>query len=248
MRQLVPHRQDFGPKAPIVEALIDLAANAELGELRALATDLAGGAYDIVDQIAWDVAFKLDHSGASAIQGGATPRGFMLRSRDGTRAVQLRRDGFTMSHLRPYQSWTTLLDDARAIWPRFVTCGRVTTLHRIAVRFINRLELPAGPPLEHWLALHPQTPPALQQEPAQFAMQTVHIHPDSRAVGVVNLIQEFREPDQPRVLLFDIDCYFHQLSMSAGESTVWNKLTSLREFKNDIFFGSITPNTEDLFR
>lgn len=250
MAQLVPHRNNFGRHAPIVEALIDLAApaTADIADLRALANELAVEFPFVVEQTQWDVAFKLDPNDASAPTRSAVPRGFMLHSADRSRAVQVRRDGFTMSHLRPYKTWDDLRADASALWPRYVAAAKVATLPRIAVRYINRLELPPDKPLQHWLDLMPQTPSGLQQEPAEFALRTVYVHPENGALAVVQLVQEYAEPTQPRVLVFDIDCFFQGLSLSPTDPAIWGMLDDLREFKNDIFFGSITANTEELFR
>lgn len=252
MPQLVTDTENFGDKAPIVEALIDLPASTMVGvdALRPLAQELREEFPSVADQMQWGVQVQFNPLDASAAASSpATPRGFLLHNADRTRAVQIRRDGFTMSHLRPYRDWDSLKSDAARLWRRYVDVARPQPVPRVAVRYINRLELPPDEPLPHWLRIGPAVPSQLQFEPAAFAMRTLHGHPHfPDAVVIVNLLQEQSEPPAPRVIVFDIDCSFQNMSLSPSDPAIWDRLDDLHNIKNDIFFSSITDNTRSLLR
>lgn len=252
MSQLVTNTENFGDKAPIVEALIDLRAQTtvEPEQLRTLVHELKDEFPVLEEQSQWGIAFKIDSKdGSAATHTPVTPRGFLLRSADRTRVVQMRRDGFTMSHLRPYQDWDSLKGDAARLWQRFVDAARPQTVSRVAVRFINRLELPHSELLVHWLRLLPVVPEQLQLEPTAFALRTLHAHPlFPTAIAIVNLQQEQSQPPDPRVVVFDIDCFFPDLRLAPSDPAIWERLNDLRNFKNDIFFSSITEDTRSLLR
>lgn len=154
-----------------------------------------------------------------------------------------------MSHLKPYGSWENLRTDATRLWGRFVDVARPTSVPRIDVRYINQIELPVEEPLAHWLRLLPVAPPdSVLEDPAEFSMRTVHRHPTTGAIAVVNLVQPHRDPSGARVIVFDIDCLYDHLALDPNSSEIWERADQLREFKNDVFFASITEHTRGLFR
>lgn len=250
MERLVAKRDNFGSKAPIVEALIDIATAApvDVSNLRGLADDLLVAFPLSFPQVKWDLSLNLGPTGESTGSAAPAPRGFLLRTADGTRAVQLRLDGFTMSHLYPYKSWEALRDDAFNLWSRYAAAARVDAVSRVAVRYLNRMELPVEDPLSRWLTLRPETPGSLGLQPSEFALASVFQHPQHAATAIVNVRQEPLLAGRPRAIVLDVDCYFDRLALHGADPSIWTKLEALREFKNDIFFGSITQDTVERFR
>jgi len=57
------------------------------------------------------------------------------------------------------------------------------------------------------------------------------------------------KPTKPQKLslIFDIDV-FRQVEYNKNMNEIWNDFDKLRNFKNDIFFNSITDKTKELFR
>ena len=49
-------------------------------------------------------------------------------------------------------------------------------------------------------------------------------------------------------LILDIDVFVEGKSFAADGDEVWEQLDQLRDFKNRIFFGSLTPKALELFR
>ena len=57
------------------------------------------------------------------------------------KAVQLRVNGFAFSKLKPYESWPALRDEAREHWETYRGELGPSRIARLAVRYINRIEL-----------------------------------------------------------------------------------------------------------
>lgn len=243
MHPFVRDHRNFGVKAPIVEALIDIAlpAPVALELLDALADELGETFPHRQQLVQWDLELS---GGRGATVAPQVSRGFLLHTPARDAALQLRRDGFSMSHLAPYRRWDVLVDDLRTWWPRYAQAAGVVGISRLATRFINRFEFPAGEPLSHWLRLLPPTPPALSRPADEFYVRTVHRHPTLDAHAIVQLVQQNHVGGEPLTVILDIECLRTNTEISADGEDLWRSLDQLRAFKNDIFFSSITDHTE----
>lgn len=237
--------ETLGSKAPIKEALIDVraAATADLSALRALAAELVQRYPLLTERVQWGMQMSLAAGEAHATAAPPTPTGLLLYTEDRSKAVQLRQDGFAVSQLEPYESWERLLEVVRELWPLYAAAARSRNVTRIAVRYINRLELPGGPPLSHWFDVLPLVPASVGSEPAEFYLRTVHLRVEDGAISVLQLAQELRRPTDPRVVLLDLDCFFDGLDLEPASDELWQRLDGLRERKNGLFFGSVTTAT-----
>ena len=105
-------------KAPITEALIDLKVT--LPE-EFSTDDLANIYARISDRFPTQESIQ---TGSVVFQAGPTIRmdtnqqhtGFLFRSKDGVKILQATLNGFTFSHLAPYDSWEELSSDAKYLW------------------------------------------------------------------------------------------------------------------------------------
>src|SRR5438445_7655322 len=70
-------------------------------------------------------------------------QGFRFITADGIQIVQFRRDGFTFSRLAPYTRWEEVFDEASRLWKIYTGTVPCEEVARVAVRYINRLLLPA---------------------------------------------------------------------------------------------------------
>jgi uncharacterized protein (TIGR04255 family) len=71
-------------------------------------------------------------------------QGYFWKTSDEKTIVQFRVDGFTFNRLRPYTSWTELFPQALDLWHLYSRVSRPEVITRLAVRYINRIPLPAG--------------------------------------------------------------------------------------------------------
>jgi uncharacterized protein (TIGR04255 family) len=164
--------------------------------------------------------------------------GWRYESEDGSRVVQLRRNGITCSILRGYSDFTEMKDAARRVWELFVEQVQDSvTVGRIAARYINVLEFPINVELNDYLTAAPQIPKPLPQAYEGFLQRVaVPYQPDKHAIITQALDTSIQL--ETRVIL-DIDVF--ALRTIEGKSPdLWNLVDDLRALKNAIFFSSVT--------
>ena len=110
------------PRAPIAEAVLDInvrfSAPVELRRLEAFHEGIHDPYPVKQSRIRWEGQIELAHERvAQEVRQGA--QGFMFRSADDTRVVQVRQDGFTFNWLKRYDSWEVLREEACRHWDRY---------------------------------------------------------------------------------------------------------------------------------
>src|SRR5688572_7715458 len=110
------------PNAPIVEAVLDLRVRLPEGaRVEALSGILSpSDGYPRSERLSWSKVGVRLAPGSVSTDHEQHVAGARYLSEDKSRVVQARLDGFTVNHLKPYQTWAALLGEARAWWPRYV--------------------------------------------------------------------------------------------------------------------------------
>ena len=235
--------------APITEALIDFQVELPIGTT---VTDLEA----VFDRIKEQYPTKKkrfffegqltigEEPEASAKQ---TDKGFAFYSTDGLQIIQARLDGFTFSRLRPYGSWQELRTEAKMLWTIYQEIAKPIKVTRIAVRFINQIDIPL--PLDdfkEYLLTVPEVSPALPQSLSNFLMRLEFPQPDLG--GLLILTQIMVPPPQPGMasIVLDLDVSMQGSNMIL-DTEIWDLLDKLRDRKNKFFEGCITDKTRALF-
>jgi uncharacterized protein (TIGR04255 family) len=245
----VPERAPYS-KAPITEALVDIRV-ALPGEITV--ADLAR--VDIGEEIGYSQRrnrFAIEGQIAIGEQVGTATRqthvGYDFLSGDERQIVQVRLDGFTFSRLAPYDRWETFRKEARRLWELYRAIVEPVSVTRVAVRYINRLDLPL--PLEDfkdYLRTVPEVSSDLPQGLSGLLMQLAIPQEDLGAVLLLNeALLPSPDPDTVSILL-DIDL-FRELETSIDEEELWRILDQFRVRKNDVFEACITEQTRELIR
>jgi uncharacterized protein (TIGR04255 family) len=176
------------------------------------------------------------------------PDGYIYWSQDDTQAVQFRLDGFTFSRMRPYKDWDSMRSEAAPLWELYVQMAKPTQVTRVAVRYINSIEVPAESfILEEYFTTPPKVPQGIPQTVEQFLTRLVMSFPEYDSKAVVTLAT--KAPSSPTMtpILLDIDV-FRQIRLSPTAEEMWSLFSNLRKMKNDIFLSFITEKTKELFR
>lgn len=172
-------------------------------------------------------------------------QGYIYKSEDERNIAQFRIDGFTFSRLDPYTEWESVLSEAKSLWEIYSSKSLPELISRIAVRYINRLDLPLPMQgFEKYLTAPPPIPESLPQETSQFLTKIV-IHEADITANIIQALTKSPKPEHIGVIL-DIDVYRAD-KLGIDESSVWSEFARLREMKNRIFFGSITENVARLY-
>ncbi|MBC8232132.1 TIGR04255 family protein [bacterium] len=174
--------------------------------------------------------------------------GYIFHSKNGNKIVQARLDGFTFNKLQPYEDWNKFHSEARELWELYKKITKPISVDRIALRYINRIEIPLPfDDFSEYILTNPQIAPGLPQALSHFFMRIEIPNNEIGAIAIITQTMQKQTETQILPLIFDIDviktvCYTGKIS------DMWNDFNLLRRFKNEIFFNSITEKTKELFK
>lgn len=174
--------------------------------------------------------------------------GYRFISHDQKRIIQARLDGFTFSWLAPYENWEVFSQEAKKIWEIYVQTIVKVQIIGIAVRYINRLDLPL--PLEdfkNYLRTLPEISPDLPQGLSEYFMRLQMPQEDIGALLFINETIIPPKKDDFLSIVLDIELYSHT---EIGQATAdyWKVLDQLRIRKNEVFEACITDEMRALLR
>jgi len=163
--------------------------------------------------------------------------------------VQDRLDGFSFSRLEPYEDFDKLKSEARRLWNIYREVARPTKVTRLAVRYINQLNLPGNKvEPEDYLNAYPYVSERLPDELRSigpFLMNLQLLQDDLKGVLVFN--QALAAPKKPDTVSIVLD---FDLSVSdppvTNEQELWEFFERLRQRKNEYFEAFITDKTREL--
>lgn len=173
--------------------------------------------------------------------------GYLYSSSDGKQTVQYRLDGFTLNRLKPYESWERLRDETHELWLKYIDIAKPEFVTRVALRYINHLNIPLPiRDFNEYLKAPPIVPEPLPQGISSFLTRVVLQEPSLGATAIIiQALEAIVDPEFAPIIL-DIDV-FKQSQINIGDNAVWEILEKLRDFKNKVFFESITDKTKELF-
>ncbi|WP_460151874.1 TIGR04255 family protein [Pseudomonas sp. S2_B07] len=233
-------------RAPIREALIDIQFSpaADLESVAAFAHEAAGLLGSISDL--WETTLELTIGVDGAQQSNTgTCVGKRIDFPGLNHVLQLRTTGFTFSRLPPYETWEAMSEHALKIGFRYLAAVRPEHVVRLAVRYINTLQIPLPvATFKDYLTCPPQIPSELPQGLASFLSRVGIAVPEYGDVGVVTQVLEGMTPEGNALsILLDIDVS-HLCKLDGPETDkIREVLDRLRTFKNDAFFGFLEEKT-----
>ena len=238
--------------APITEAIIDLRVRLpsefQIEKFSSLRETLHDQYQDVEERRLSKVAFDME-AGKPVVQPPEDKgiEAYLFKSADNTKVAQFRKDGFTFSRLKPYTSWEDILAEAKNLWKLYVATASPELVTRIAVRYINQLNIPL--PIDdfaRYLTVPPRVPVNVPQDVSSFFSRVVvHDLEQDIAANIIQVLQGSSMPNHVAIIL-DIDVY-KQKESGFEESDIWLTFERLRDLKNRIFFDSVTEETVSLY-
>jgi uncharacterized protein (TIGR04255 family) len=251
-------RFELLPRAPVAEAVIDLRARVEAPweegrvtrELKQLLPDyptlrrMAGVSFTAHFPAGEDI----EHPAPIPMTQDHGWLGLRTESHDGRLIATFTRDGFSLSRLSPYTDWEHFRLEAMRLWAIYVALAAPPGVQRLAVRFINRIEVPlAGLEFSEYFNGLGEPPGGLPT--AGF------LYRDSLGVPghpyLLSVIRTFQPPDGPNAatlsLLLDIDAVCPEPS-KPETGIIDGRLADLHWLKNRVFFTVMTKKALDLCR
>ncbi len=239
------------PNAPIREALLDfrvkLPDGFSLQTLRPTVESLKDRFPKVDDRRPLQAVLEVkDGAWVPPLTKTLDPDGYILRTQDGLNVAQFRLDGFTFSRLKPYTSWEEIFPLAMELWRLYAAAAKPQVTTRLAVRYINQIQLP-GQQIEFddYLTACPTIPEELPQVLSTFLSRVV-IHDEATGIAA-NVTQALEPQVDPRLttVLIDIDAYRTQ-DFTSDAQAITETFALLRAFKNRVFFSHITEATASL--
>jgi uncharacterized protein (TIGR04255 family) len=159
-------------RAPLQEAIIDLRLtprpDLDLRALEAFVGSESSGYPESREIVQVTQSFSSD---GSAEETRKETIGYLSPSADGGRTLQAQLRGFTVSCRPPYPGWTSFSAEAFRLIECFLSETRPASVDQIAVRYVNRFDLPTTEnDIGRFLQMGPRLPEGLVAP--QFLMQT----------------------------------------------------------------------------
>lgn len=243
------------PRAPIVEAVIDIRgrAQAHWDESTAkLQVEPKLPNYAFLDsqrEFETEVKVRPDQPPQQVVRDLGW-KGVRFQSPDKLHIAQFNRNGFVFSRLEPYENWEQLYDENQRLWNMFKELAQPVEIQRIGLRYINRIKLPVGElRFEDYIQPAPESPRGLDLPFHGF------MHHDTLAVPghpyAINVIRTIQPPQGASgsgvALILDIDVFTAQ-AFELDDTLLASRLLEMRWLKNKVFFGSITEKARETFR
>jgi uncharacterized protein (TIGR04255 family) len=164
--------------------------------------------------------------------------------------VQTRTNGFTFFQLnKTYTEWDDFRNEATKWLNKYIGCIKVKTSKRIALRFINQFEIPSPTKdLKEYIEILPDLGSDLKRHLNNIMMR-LEIPNDHGATGIFTEIINPSIEDKLNVYI-DIDVFIEKTNDEHYQLNADKYLSDfelLRDFKNEIFFSSLTEESKKIF-
>lgn len=239
------------PNAPITEAVIEilvqLSKKITINDLTKCHDSLKNRFPELVEQKQITASFQLGKK-PPTLPSQESTIGYLLKSPQDKKVIQSRLNGFAFSKLKPYENWEKFRAEAHELWKVYREIANPLKITRISLRYINKIEVPCPfKDFNEYILTNPQIAPNLPQALSTFFLRLEIPNYDIPAKAI--LIQTMEKPTQDKKLplILDIDV-IRENEYIRNMDDVWTDFESLRDFKNEIFFNSITDKTKELFR
>ena len=238
-------------RPPIVEALVDLQASVpgDPEMFKALADELK---YEFpTKRQLHNFEAKIEVKDGKLVPPRVDSEAFggiRVTNVDRTIYVQFRPNGFTLSNLKVYMGGDQFIDKAMTLWELLVERAKPEIVSRVALRYINRLEIPLkqGDEFTRYLTSAPDLPAGAPQQVSQFLSRIVGQDEQRQATAVVIQQLQGQQPGRSIAVTVDVDV-FRTGDFPVDSTALRAVLGSLRMLKNETFFSLLTDETVSLY-
>ena len=173
--------------------------------------------------------------------------GYFLYSRDDKTIVQLKKNGFTLNRLAPYSGGDRLVEEALGLWKQYAKVVEPKAITRLAIRYINKLNLPLneGDDLGRFLHAPPIVPQGLPDQVSDFMTRVVVVDSARGITAIVNQALTLT-PGSPVPFILDLDV-FKLETLATDPAHLDRHLQELRIVAKQAFFGSLTEEAVTLY-
>jgi uncharacterized protein (TIGR04255 family) len=154
-------------------------------------------------------------------------------------------DGFSFSQLAPYSRWESFRDEVQAVWANYRSTINPESIDRLALRYLNRFELPQNSELKDYLNLYPELRAPMPQGLDGFFIRVQLPHHDIQAVSLLNQSNTPTKTPGTVGILLDLDL-FRTNELPQEDSELWELLELMHSKQNELFESCITDRIRGL--
>jgi uncharacterized protein (TIGR04255 family) len=139
-----------------------------------------------------------------------------------------------------------IINDALRYWTRYLAVVKPLVVTRVALRYINRLDLPlrTGEEFSAYLQSPPDLPDGAPQSVSSFLSRIVAIDDSGAQTIVTQKLDASGGETTP--LIIDLDVFFAR-EIAPEADNIRPYLDTLRRIKNRTFFALLTEKTAKLY-
>ncbi|HKU19297.1 MAG TPA: TIGR04255 family protein [Candidatus Saccharimonadales bacterium] len=174
--------------------------------------------------------------------------GVSFRSVDGLHVLQVRRDGLSLSRLRPYSDWEQLFNEMWRAWETYKAVVKPNRVKRVSTRFINQINIPLGRDLDDFFVVSPRLPEGAPNFISAFSSTVGIPYQDQKSNAFMRMAQLVTNNPTVMPIILDFDI-LHDCDLSPDDDdSVRDNINALRSIKNQLFFGSVKDPAMELFQ
>jgi uncharacterized protein (TIGR04255 family) len=239
-------------KAPIKEAIFDVrvdkVSNLDIDSYLELIENKLSDYPKFEKQYIVSGQFKIDRKNidVTSEQQAKKTLGIVYFNEADNIKIQFRKDGFTLNMLEPYSQWSEFSSLAFKFWEIYKDEIKPNKITRIALRYINKLNLPLDGHFnfDDYLTNMPKLPDVFEDSFSDFLLRTGVICKDSG--NPVILTRRMERPNEGFLpFIIDIDVFKKD---GVNPDNLVSDFEILRKNKNDIFESLIKDKTRSLFK
>jgi uncharacterized protein (TIGR04255 family) len=170
---------------------------------------------------------------------------YQFKSLDGLHLVRVGREALSVHELAPYPGWEVFRTRIIQALTAYIQTTKPTGVVRISIRYVNQINLGAGPiELTHYFNIPFETPEGLDFTVSSFFLRFEAVRPDG-----IKLIQSFASlPGETVSVILDLDL-IRELPDVPAELVpgVTREVDSLRELEREAFESVITDKLRETF-
>jgi len=178
------------------------------------------------------------------------PQKFLeLRSDDNKNVIQVRPNSLSYSRLKPYISWDDFVTRTLECWRPHFTLASSSAVLGISLRYVNRIDLPNPYEEADYFATRLSYAASFPNTFTNMFLAFSMRGKETDSTGNVLIFMDQRQSNPEKIAtIFQIDVDKRTALTTNFEDEVISVMKSLRDFKNELFFLSITEKTKALFR
>lgn len=240
------------PRAPIEEAILALEFPTALDDLSLSAEHFHNAIRDAFPERS-DIPEQQGRSPVTRrnfgrLSGITRDQGCRFQSADGRDVVQITRTSFSFHRLHPYLDWGHFEAVVQPVWRAFVGYFDPEAISNLRLRYLNRIEVPLPfRDLQEYLLMYPEIPRAVDTGFTGYLMRLSLIDSSVPATAHVTQSTDFEFGRGVLPVVFDIEVR-RQGEVPREGDVFWGAVRGLRDYKNRLFFESLTERARDLFR